>query len=151
MVSTGFVLLLAEDDDGHATLVEKNLRRAGLENRIIRFKDGQEILDFLFSPNLDDTMDAYLVLLDIRMPRVDGMEVLRRIKSHKELKKIPVIILTTTDDPLEIARCHQMGCSSYITKPVEYEMFVKVIRQLGLFMSIVQVPGVNLSRNGGME
>jgi len=139
-------IIIAEDDDGHATLIKKNLRRAGIENNIIRFADGQQVLDFLYMKGDGPHRihgDPYLLLLDIRMPKVDGLEVLRQLKADKELRKIPVIMVTTTDDPREVEHCHMLGCSNYITKPVDSEKFVKAIRQLGLFLMIVQVPAIN--------
>lgn len=139
-------IIIAEDDDGHAALINKNLRRAGIENDIIRFADGQQVLDFLFKKGDGPHRkagDSYLLLLDIRMPKVDGIEVLRQLKADEELRKIPVIMVTTTDDPREVEHCHLLGCSNYITKPVDYEKFVNAIRQLGLFLMIVQVPAVN--------
>jgi CheY-like chemotaxis protein len=140
------VILVAEDDDGHATLIKKNLKRAGVINDIVRFKDGQEALDFLFRRGAAPKREsgkAYILLLDIRMPKVDGVEVLRQIKADKELKKLPVIMVTTTDDPREVEQCHQLGCSNYVTKPVDYEKFVEMIRHLGLFLLIVEVPQLN--------
>lgn len=140
------VILVAEDDDGHARLIEKNLTRAGLSNPIMRFDNGQAVLDFLFrrgeGPKRGGEM-PYLLLLDIRMPQVDGIEVLRQIKQDAELRKIPVIILTTTDDPREVERCHAIGCASYIVKPVDYDKFAEAIKGLGLYISLVQVPEIN--------
>jgi CheY-like chemotaxis protein len=139
------VILIVEDDDGHARLAEKNLRRAGIKNDITRFKDGQEILDFLHlkgEGRMREDQSAYLLLLDIRIPKIDGVEVLRQIKQHDELRKIPVIMLTTMDDPREVDACHQLGCSHYIVKPVEYDKFSEVLGQLGLFLKIVQVPQI---------
>ncbi len=137
---------MAEDDEGHATLVKRNLARSGITNELIHFKDGQELLNFFFkkdqTPNWQEKQ-AYLLLLDIRMPKVDGVEVLRQLKEHAVLKKMPVTMLTTTDDPQEIERCHEIGCNSYITKPIDYENFVNTIRQLGLYLTIVQVPTLN--------
>ena len=144
------VILIAEDDDGHATLIQKNLKRAGIINEIIRFKDGQEILDYLFQ-NTEGGKPKYgkslLLLLDIRMPNIDGIEVLRRVKVDNELRKMPVIMITTTDDPREVERCHELGCSSYITKPIDYDQFINVIQKLGFFLLIVKVPAIN-GRNG---
>ena len=114
------VIIIAEDDAGHARLIEKNLGRVGLHNPIQRFENGQDVLDFLFrrGPGLHRKRDtAYLLLLDIRMPKVDGVEALRQIKEDASLRKLPVIMLTTTDDPREIERCHLLGCNSYIVKP----------------------------------
>jgi CheY-like chemotaxis protein len=138
-------ILIAEDDAGHARLIEKNLLRVGLKNRIQRFSNGQEILDFLFrrgkgAHREDDT--AYLLFLDIHMPKVDGVEVLRQIKKHSELRKIPIIMLTTTEDPREVTRCHDIGCNLYIVKPVDYDKFVEAIKQLGMFIALVEVPEI---------
>jgi len=137
------LIVLAEDDDGHASLVQRNLERAGLANGLHRLKDGQEALDFLRgegdyagrNPN-----QPVLVLLDIKMPRVDGVEVLRQLKADPRTALIPVIMLTTTDDPREIQRCYELGCSVYITKPVDYQGFVEAIKRLGLFLQVVRVP-----------
>src|SRR5262252_926917 len=140
------VILIAEDDAGHARLIELNLTRAGLHNRIERFDNGQAVLDFLFrrGPGTRRAQDTpYLLLLDIRMPQVDGIEVLRQVKEHRELRKVPVIMLTTTDDPREVERCHAIGCAGYIVKPVDYEKFAEAINSLGLYLSLVKVPEIN--------
>ncbi|MFC1592023.1 response regulator [Thermodesulfobacteriota bacterium] len=139
-------ILIAEDDDGHAALMKKNLMRAGVTNPVIHFKDGQEALDFLFKKGDGRKREsgcAYLLLLDIRMPKIDGVEVLKKIKEDSELCKMPVIMITTTDDPKEVEKCHRFGCSHYITKPIDYEKFVDAIRQLGLFLLVVEVPKIN--------
>ncbi|MCP4213103.1 MAG: response regulator, partial [bacterium] len=115
-------ILIAEDDEGHARLVKKNLVRSGISNKIRHFKDGQEILDFLFCVNKDnqrETEASYLLLLDIRMPRVNGVEVLEKVKTDPELRKMPVIMLTTSNNPAEIEKCYLLGCSTYITKPID--------------------------------
>lgn len=139
-------ILIAEDDEGHAALIQRNLRRAGLRNMILVFGDGQAILDFLFRTGdgpYRNKGQPYLLLLDIRMPEVDGVEVLRQIKAHPELRKLPVTMLTTTDDPREVERCHALGCSNYVTKPVDYDKFISAIHQLGIFFTVVQVPALN--------
>lgn len=140
------VILIAEDDEGHAGLIRKNLARAGIANELLHFKDGQEIMDFLFRKgegHKRQSGTAYVLLLDIRMPKLDGVEVLAQVKTNPELRKIPVIMITTTDDPREVEKCHALGCSNYIAKPIEYESFVNAIRQLGLFLAVVEVPKVN--------
>ncbi|HYG22459.1 MAG TPA: response regulator [Verrucomicrobiae bacterium] len=139
------MILIAEDDAGHARLIEKNLARAGLHNSFQRFDNGQALLDFLFHRGAGPHRlpeAPYLILLDIRMPQVDGVEVLRQVKGDPELRRIPVIMLTTTDDPREVERCHDIGCSSYIVKPVDYDKFAEAIKSLGLYISLVQVPEV---------
>jgi CheY-like chemotaxis protein len=140
-------ILIAEDDDGHADLIVEQLREAGVRNSIIRFRDGEETLEFFFggpgrSPGYRHGQ-AYLLLLDIRMPRVDGVEVLQRIKSASHLKNMPVILLTTTDDPREVERCHDLGCNAYVAKPVDSMAFAETLRRLGLFILVIQVPKVD--------
>jgi CheY-like chemotaxis protein len=141
-------ILIAEDDDGHAELIKDNLHESGLRNPLIRFRDGQEALDFFFAPPAGHAPRrehgrAYMLLLDIRMPKVDGVAVLKRIKEATELKNMPVIMLTTTDDPREIRNCYDLGCNCYVTKPVDYGKFTDILTRLGLFLLVVQVPKLN--------
>lgn len=148
-MNTEVVILIAEDDEGHAGLIRKNLARAGIVNELMHFKDGQETLDFLFQKGEGRKRQsgaAYVLLLDVRMPKVGGTEVLAQVKADPELCKIPVTMVTTTDDPREVEKCHALGCSNYIAKPIDYERFVTVIRQLGLFLAVVEVPKVNGGR-----
>ncbi|AYR24395.1 response regulator [Herbaspirillum rubrisubalbicans] len=134
-------IILVEDDDGHALLVEKNLRRAGLVNGFTRLHDGQAALDYFFGSELPRSeLQQLVVLLDVNMPRVNGVEVLRRMKQEPATAAIPVIMLTTTDDPREIARCYEVGCNVYITKPVEYDDFIEAVRRLGFFLQVVKLP-----------
>jgi CheY-like chemotaxis protein len=140
------VILLAEDDEGHASLIQRNLKRAGVVNEVVRVRDGQEALDYLRRQGPHAGRAArglMLLLLDINMPRIDGVEVLRQVKADPATAKLPVIMLTTTDDPREVGRCYQLGCSVYITKPVQYEQFAEAVQRLGLFLDIVKVPQEN--------
>ena len=136
-------ILLVEDDHGHARLIEKNLRRAGIANTIIKLDDGQKAVDFLLKKgeySNDDHPAPFLILLDLNLPVLSGYQVLQAIKNDERTKSIPVVMLTTTDNPHEISRCYDLGCNVYIAKPVEYEQFTDAIRKLGLFLSIVRVP-----------
>lgn len=136
-------ILIADDDDGHAFLVEDNLRRSGVSTNFLRFSDGQEVLDFLFGRTSEPPFEperGYLLLLDIRMPKVDGVAVLQQIKADPVLHKLPVIMLTTTEDPREVDRCHDLGCNIYIHKPVSYEAFSDAIAQLGKLVGLAQIP-----------
>ena len=130
-------ILLVEDDPGHARLIEKNLRRSHIANRIVHVSDGQEALGYLFD---DERASSLLMLLDLNMPVLDGYQVLERIKTDERTKRIPVIVLTTTDDAREVSRCYDLGCSVYVTKPVSYQQFSEAICTLGLFLSVVTVP-----------
>jgi CheY-like chemotaxis protein len=143
MAAEPISIVLAEDDDGHATLIQRNLQRSGVINGFFRVRDGQEALDLIRGEGSyaeQPPRGNILLLLDINMPRVDGIEVLRRLKADPRTNAIPVIILTTTDDPREIERCYQLGCSVYVTKPVEYPAFIEAIHRLGLFLQVVRVP-----------
>jgi CheY-like chemotaxis protein len=143
MAAEPILIALVEDDDGHANLVELNLKRAGVANGIHRLRDGQEALDFVYAKltsNDPSSGQSLLLLLDIKLPRVDGLEVLRRLKSDQRTSVVPIIVVTTTDDPREIQRCYELGCSVYITKPVDYQAFVEAINRLGLFLQVVRIP-----------
>lgn len=137
-------MLLAEDDAGHATLVKRNLRRAGVSNSIVWVENGRDALDYVRSEGAysrqEPEDESLLVLLDINMPGMDGIETLRQLKADEATRNIPVIMLTTTDDPREIELCYRLGCSVYVTKPVEYEKFRDAVRQLGLFLQFVELP-----------
>ena len=148
MANEPLVILLAEDDEGHALLIKRNLARAGIANEIVHVTDGQEALDFVrcegaFAGRLRN--GPLLLVLDINMPRLDGVQVLSQIKAAADTNKIPAIMLTTTDDPREVERCYELGCSVYITKPVEYESFVEAVKRLGLFLQVVRIPPENES------
>ena len=138
-------IVMIEDDEGHARLIEKNIRRAGILNGIRHFTDGTSALEYLF--NADDGPQRNgpaLVLLDLNLPDMSGTDILARIKgSDGPVRRTPVVVLTTTDDKVEIARCYDLGCNVYITKPVNYESFAQAIRQLGLFLSVIQVPDLD--------
>lgn len=140
--SVGIVMI--EDDEGHARLIEKNIRRAGILNDIRHFTDGITALDYLFNaPDGPAKSGPAMVLLDLNLPDMSGTDILARIKDENSpLRRAPVVVLTTTDDKVEIQRCYDLGCNVYITKPVNYENFAQAIRQLGLFLSVIQVPEV---------
>lgn len=136
-------IIIVEDDEGHARLIEKNLRRAGITNEVVKFDNGQDAVDFLYKKGKyseDKHSTPMLFLLDLNLPVLDGYQVLKIIKGNEQTRRIPVVILTTTDNPHEITECYKLGCNVYVTKPVDYEQFAEAIRKLGLFMSVVKVP-----------
>jgi DNA-binding response OmpR family regulator len=136
-------IVMIEDDEGHARLIERNIRRAGVNNEIQSFRNGTDGLNFLFGADGsgDDSANrSMLILLDLNLPDMTGVDILARVKSNRHTKRSPVIILTTTDDEREIKRCYDLGANVYITKPVNYESFANAIQQLGLFLSVMQVP-----------
>lgn len=141
-------ILIADDDEGHTILIEENLRLAGLENPVIRFRDGRELLDFLHGIHPRHRMEPgrpCLLLMDVRMPRMDGMETLRRIKADPRFRRLPVVILTTADDPREVNRAHDLGCALYLTKPVDYSRFADAVLQLGRLIGLLQIPRLHES------
>jgi CheY-like chemotaxis protein len=136
-------IVMIEDDEGHARLIERNIRRSGVNNEIMPFTNGTDAVKHLFGPDgtgIQHRDRALLILLDLNLPDMTGIEILRQIKANQYLKTTPVVVLTTTDDSQEIKRCYELGCNVYITKPVNYESFANAIRQLGLFFSVIQVP-----------
>lgn len=136
-------IVMIEDDEGHARLIEKNIRRAGVHNEIVPFADGTTALDFLLGEDRSGTVSVgryLLILLDLNLPDMTGIDILEKVKTNPHTKHLPVVILTTTDDEAEIKRCYDLGANVYITKPVEYDSFANAIRQLGLFFAVLQVP-----------
>lgn len=134
-------IVMIEDDEGHARLIEKNIRRAGICNEVRHFSNGGSAIEFIFNgPEGPKNNGPALVLLDLNLPDMSGTAILERIKSSPELRRTPVVVLTTTDDKQEIERCYDLGANVYITKPVDYENFAQAIKQLGLFLSVIQVP-----------
>ena len=142
-MSIPVTIIMIEDDEGHARLIERNIRRSGVNNEIIPFSNGTAALDYLFGKDgtgAGRKGEALLILLDLNLPDMTGIDILKRVKENTHLKSTPVVVLTTTDDSQEIKRCYELGCNVYITKPVNYESFANAIRQLGLFFSVIQVP-----------
>ncbi len=145
-MSEHVTIIMIEDDEGHARLIERNIRRAGVSNDIMPFKNGTEAVRYLFGPDGSGGVSsgrALLILLDLNLPDMSGVDILKRVKENEHLKLTPVVVLTTTDDEREIKRCYDLGANVYITKPVNYDSFANAIRQLGLFFSVIQVPATD--------
>ena len=136
-------IVMIEDDEGHARLIEKNIRRAGVNNEIISFTKGSSALEFLLGSDGSGKVSAdrqLLILLDLNLPDMTGLDILVKLKANSHLKRSLIIVLTTTDDQHEIKLCYDAGANVYITKPLNYEGFANAIRQLGLFILVIQVP-----------
>lgn len=136
-------IVMIEDDEGHARLIERNIRRAGVTNEIIPLASGHAALEYLLGEDESGSVHskrALLILLDLNLPDMSGVDILQKIKNNAHIKRSPVVVLTTTDDEREIQRCYDQGANVYITKPVNYESFANAIRQLGLFVAVMQVP-----------
>lgn len=143
-MSESLTILIVDDDPGHCELLTRNFRRAGISNEMVVVHSGDEALDFVFRRGAFESRPGggeLLILLDVNMPgELRGPDVLRAVKSNPATKFIPVIMLTTTDDPREINQCYELGCSVCITKPVDPSKFVEAIKRLGLLLAVVRLP-----------
>jgi CheY-like chemotaxis protein len=133
-------ILVVDDDEGHCELIRRNLRRAAPQTPVVVVHSGEAALDYVHGRGLHAGRAAawpLLILLDINMPgAINGLDVLRQLKTDASTRNLPVIMLTTTDDPREIARCYELGCNIYVTKPVDPTIFIDAIHRLGLFIEI---------------
>ncbi|MDO8988645.1 MAG: response regulator [Sideroxyarcus sp.] len=137
-------ILLVEDNPTDAELCIRALKKSNLANELVWVKDGAEALDFLFGTGAyagrDLAATPKVVLLDLRLPKVDGMEVLRRIKEDERSRAIPVVVLTSSKEDRDIAESYQLGVNSFISKPVEFDAFAKTVSELGLYWLLVNHP-----------
>ena len=137
-------ILLVEDDMDDAEMTIHALRKNNLANKLIHLVDGEEALDFLFGTGKfigrDINLRPRLILLDLKMPKVDGMEVLERVKSNEATKKIPVVILTSSKEDPDVSRCYELAANGYIVKPVEFESFIKAVSELGMYWMLLNHP-----------
>lgn len=130
-------ILLVEDNPDDAGLTIRALKKHNLANKLLHLEDGQEALDFLFN---DENEMPRLVLLDLKMPRVDGIDVLRRLKNDEKRKVIPVVVLTSSKEEKDIVESYQIGVNAYIVKPVDFDQFAKAVAEVGLFWMVLNQP-----------
>lgn len=139
-------ILLAEDSMNDALLTIRGLTKSGLSNKLHHVKDGAEALEFIYGKGIYSTRDPQkrlkLILLDLKMPKMSGMQVLERIKSDENFKSIPVVILTSSKEDPDIHQCYKLGANSYIVKPVESDNFFQAIRELGMYWMILSQPDI---------
>jgi two-component system, response regulator len=144
MENSELEILLVEDNPGDAELAIRALKKNKLGNSIIHLKDGAEALDFLFGTGQYQTRNINvkpkLILLDLKMPKVSGIEVLQKIKSDERTKAIPVVVLTSSKEDPDIKMCYSLGANSYIVKPVEFDNFSKAIGDLGMYWLLMNQP-----------
>jgi CheY-like chemotaxis protein len=144
MASDPVEILLVEDNPDDVELTLHALRTNNVTNRIRVARDGAEALDFVFGrgPHAGRTLrdGPRVILLDLKLPKVDGLEVLRQIKSHQETRHIPVVVLTSSKEERDVVRSYELGVNSYIVKPVDFAQFVEAVRQLGLYWIILNQP-----------
>lgn len=127
-------ILLVEDNPDDANLAIRALKKNNLANHLLHLEDGQQVLDYIFN---DDNAMPRLILLDLKMPKVDGIEVLKRLKADDKKKLIPVVMLTSSKEESDIVKTYQLGVNAYIVKPVDFDQFVKAVTDLGLFWLIL--------------
>ena len=137
MMGEPVIVMLVEDNIDHAELVIRTMEDHRIANRIIHFSDGQTALDYLLQRGDNSSPESsprpHVILLDLRLPRVDGLEVLSEIKKHEETKRIPVIVLTTSEAEKDVARAYENYVNSYLVKPVGFEEFSKMMNDLGFY------------------
>jgi len=138
------VILMVEDTEDDALLALRSLRKGNILNKVVLVEDGAEALDYLFGTDADDGRNQKplpaLVLLDLKLPKVGGLEVLRRIRADERTKLLPVIVLTSSDEELDLKTAYELGCNSYIRKPVDFEQFSAAVSQVGLYWLLLNEP-----------
>ncbi len=140
MISRAVEILLAEDADADAELITRALRKSSVVNHIARVRDGVEALEFVFREGaFSDRRGGQprLILLDLKMPRLGGIDVLRRLKADERTKMIPVVVLTSSAEEQDVVESYALGVNSYLVKPVEFSAFTRVIAQLGLYWAVM--------------
>ncbi|MEN6586085.1 MAG: response regulator [Sulfuricella sp.] len=133
-------ILLVEDNPDDELLTLRALKKNNIANQVVVARDGQEALDYLFSEGIyagQEKPVPEVILLDLKLPKIDGLEVLRRIRADEHTKRIPTVILTTSNEAADIETSYDRGCNSYIRKPVDFEQFLEAVRQLGLYWLVL--------------
>ena len=137
-------ILFAEDSMDDAVLTMRALTKSGFNNKLLHVKDGAEALDFIYCRgkyvDRDPQFHPKLMLLDLKMPKVSGMQVLEKVKSDPDLKAIPVVILTSSQEDPDISKCYELGANSYIVKPVDSNNFFNAIKDMGMYWMILSQP-----------
>tara|TARA_R110000868_G_scaffold333217_1_gene594061 strand:- start:662 stop:1099 length:438 start_codon:yes stop_codon:yes gene_type:complete len=137
-------IILVEDSSSDAELAMRALKKHNLANKIVHLKDGQEALDYIFAEgiyaqrNMEDI--PKVILLDLKMPKINGIQVLEKLKSNERTKKIPVIVLTSSKEDPDIQECYRLGVNSYVVKPVEFDKFISSVSELGLYWMVINQP-----------
>lgn len=145
MIYDNIEILFVEDSADDAMLTMRALKKSGFNNKLLHLADGAEALDFIFcrgiyqSRNIKD--HPKLILLDLKMPKVSGLQVLAKIKADPELKSIPVVMLTSSNEGPDIERCYELGANSYIVKPVDSDKFFHAIKEIGMYWMLLSQPG----------
>ena len=138
------IILLVEDNPGDVKLTERAFKKSNVVNKLVVAHDGQEALDYLFGTGAYAGRDLrempVLILLDLKLPRVDGLEALQRIRANERTRMLPVVILTSSQEQQDVINCYHLGANSYIRKPVDFDQFVDAARQLGVYWLVLNEP-----------
>ena len=146
------IILLVEDSPDDVDLTLRALKKSNVLNEVVVVRDGAEALDYLFATGTysgrDSTVMPEVVLLDLKLPKVDGLEVLRQIRADERTKLLPVVILTSSSEERDVVESYKLGANSYIRKPVDFDQFIESVRQLGLYWLVLNEP---LPKSGGLK
>ena len=130
-------ILLVEDNPDDEALTLRALKKNNIFNEVVVTRDGAEALDYMFAEGEYTQRDIHdlpkVILLDLKLPKIDGIEVLARLRANEHTRKIPIVILTTSNEDIDVAKCYDSGANSYIQKPVDFDQFIEVVRQLGMY------------------
>lgn len=139
-----FTVLIVEDEEAHAALIDKNLKRAGIENPIYIVSNGQEAMDLIQNEQKQAELhiqpESLLILLDLNIPNMDGFQVLEKIRSSKKTENTIIFILTSSANQKEVDRCYHLGCNLFIVKPTDYHIFTKMVEALGSLLRVIKKP-----------
>lgn len=141
------IILLVEDNPDDIVLTERALKKANVLNKLVIAHDGVEALDYFFGPGSDSNAKPQVILLDLKLPRVDGLEVLRRLRADESTKRLPVVVLTSSKEEKDMVSSYNLGANSYVRKPVNFTQFADAVRQLGLYWLLLnEIPPAGRGR-----